>query len=106
MSRRLSLFFLLFVFAALLPFRSPAPLYYNKGEGWYYEPHGDTNRWLRMTAREQLDVARQSYTNGNYDLALHAARRVVRLWPLSDYSPEAEYLAGRCLEATGNDEAA
>jgi outer membrane protein assembly factor BamD len=106
MSRRLSLFFLLLALTALVPFRSPAPLYYNKGEGWYYEPHGETNHWMRMTAREQLEVARDSYTNGHYNLALHAARRVVRLWPASDYSPEAEYLAARCLEATHRDELA
>ena len=106
MSRRLSLFFLVIAAVALLPFRSPAPLIYNKGEGWYYEPYGATNAWLRLTAREQLEVAKAAYTNQNYTVALHAARRVVRLWPVSDYSPEAEYLAGRCLEATGKDEAA
>jgi outer membrane protein assembly factor BamD len=28
------------------------------------------------------------------------------VWPLSDYAPHAAYLIGRCLEATGKDEAA
>jgi outer membrane protein assembly factor BamD len=30
----------------------------------------------------------------------------VRVWPLSDYAPRAEYLIGRCLETSGKDEAA
>jgi len=105
MSRRLSLFFLLVAFAALLPFRSPAPLFFTR-EGTYYETPGETNKWMRSTAREQLEVARGYYTNGSYRLALRAANRVVRLWPISDYSPEAEYLVGRCLEATHKDELA
>src|SRR6202012_1458568 len=32
--------------------------------------------------------------------------RVVAIWPLSDYAPDAQYLVGRCLEAKGKDEAA
>jgi len=106
MSRRLCLFFLLVTFAALLPFRSPAPFYYSKGEGWSYEPAGSTNQWIRSTAKEQLKVAQESYTNGEYHVALNASHRIIRLWPLSEYSPEAEYLAGRSLEALGMDEAA
>ncbi len=42
----------------------------------------------------------------DYNITLHAAHRVLRVWPLSDYAPRAEYLIGRCLEATGKDEAA
>jgi len=105
MSRRLLLFFLLLAITALVPFRSPAPLIFSR-EGTYYETPGETNKWMRASAREQLDVARNYYTNGNYRLALRSARRVVRLWPISDYSPEAEYMVGRCLEATGKDEQA
>jgi outer membrane protein assembly factor BamD len=37
---------------------------------------------------------------------LRAAHRVLRVWPLSDYAPRAEYLIGRCLEVKGKDEAA
>ena len=49
---------------------------------------------------------RQAFTNKNYNVTLHAAHRIVRMWPLSDYAPRAEYLIGRCLEMTGKDEAA
>lgn len=106
MNRRLILFFWLFAFVALLPFRSPAPLYYTPGEGWFYEAFGEKADWQRPRAKEQLEVAEQSFTNKNYNIALHAARRVVRVWPLSDYAPNAEYLIGCCLEAKGRDEGA
>ena len=45
-------------------------------------------------------------TAADYSLALRAAHRVLRVWPLSDYAPHAQYLVGRCLEATGKDEVA
>jgi hypothetical protein len=51
-------------------------------------------------------VAEQAFTNKNYNVTLHAAHRVLRVWPLSDYAPRAEYLIGRCLETSGKDEAA
>ena len=41
-----------------------------------------------------------------YSLALKAARRVVQVWPLSDYAPRAQYLVARCYEATGKEEKA
>lgn len=105
MNRRF-VFLLLLLAAALLPFRSPAPLYYTPGEGWYYEPYGTKADWMRPRAQDQLDVAEQAFTNGNYSVTLHAAHRVLRVWPLSDYAPRAEYLIGRCLEQSGKDEAA
>jgi len=92
--------------AMLLPFRAPAPLYYTPGEGWYYESFGQKADWQRPRAKDQLDVAEQAFTNENYNVTLHAAHRVVRVWPLSDYAPRAEYLIGRCLETSGKDEAA
>ncbi|HZF02070.1 MAG TPA: tetratricopeptide repeat protein [Methylomirabilota bacterium] len=106
MNRRFAFLFLLIAFVALLPFRSPAPLYYTPGEGWYYEPYGEKADWQRPRAKEQLDVAEQSFTNKNYDVTLHAAHRIVRAWPLSDYAPRAEYLIGRSLEMQRKDEAA
>jgi outer membrane protein assembly factor BamD len=106
MNRRFWMLSLLFALVALLPFRAPAPFYYTPGEGWYYEPYGTKADWQRPRAKEQLEVAQQSFTNKNYDVTLHAAHRVLRAWPLSDYAPAAEYLIGRCLEAKGKDEAA
>jgi outer membrane protein assembly factor BamD len=106
MNRRFVFLLLLIAGAMLLPFRSPAPLYYTPGEGWYYEPYGEKANWQRPLAKEQLEVAEQAFTNKNYNVTLHAAHRIVRVWPLSDYAPRAEYLIGRCLETSGKDEAA
>jgi outer membrane protein assembly factor BamD len=99
---------LLFVIACvvLVPLRAPAPLFYVPGEGWYYEMYGQNTRWQRPRAKEQLDVAQQAFAKEDYNTTLHAAHRILRVWPLSDYAPDAEYLIGRCLETTGNDEAA
>ena len=106
MNRRFLFLLLLVAGAMLLPFRSPAPLYYTPGEGWYYEPYGEKADWQRPNARLQLDVAEAAFTNKNFNVTLHAAHRVVRVWPLSDYAPRAEYLIGRCLETSHRDEAA
>ncbi len=91
---------------ALLPFRSPAPLIYVPGEGWYYEPYGENAKWQRSRAKDQLEVAEKAFKTADYNISLRAAHRVLRVWPLSDYAPHAAYLIGRCLEATGKDEAA
>lgn len=106
MNRRFSFFLIVAAGVTLFAFRSPAPLVYAPGEGWYYEPAGTTSKWTRTRAKDQLEVAEQAFTNGDYSVAMHAARRVVKVWPLSDYAPRAEYLIGRCLEVQGRDEAA
>lgn len=106
MKLRLGILALLFVVVVLLPSRSPAPLIYVPGEGWYYESAGENGRWQRPRAKEQLDVAEQAFTNKDYSITLHAAHRILRVWPLSDYAPRAEYLVGRSLEAQHKDEAA
>jgi outer membrane protein assembly factor BamD len=106
MNRRLTFLLLVAACVALFPFRSPAPLVYAPGEGWYYEPAGTTAKWTRTRAKDQLEVAEQAFKSGDYSVTLHAAHRVLKVWPLSDYAPRAEYLIGRCLEARGRDEAA
>jgi outer membrane protein assembly factor BamD len=106
MNRRFVFLFIVTAFVALSPFRSPAPLIYAPGEGWYYESFGEKADWMRSRAEDQLNVAEQAFANHDYKITLHAAHRVVRLWPLSDYAPHAEYLVGRCLEDDGKDEAA
>src|SRR5579872_1785667 len=88
------------------PFRSPAPLIYRPGEGWTYEPVGGEGKWRRGRAQPQLQVAQEAFDKKDYSLALKAARFVVRNWPLSDYAPQAEYLAARCYEEKGQDEKA
>lgn len=86
-----------------LPYRSPAPFIYRPGEGWTYEPVGGEGKWQRAKAQDQLQVAQEAFDRKSYSLALKAARRVVRVWPLSDYAPQAQYLVGRCYEAKGSD---
>ena len=87
--------------------RSPAPLVYQPGEGWTYDTPGTENgKWQRARAKDQMDVAQAAYDKKDYALALKAALRVEKQWPLSDYAPRAQYLVGRCYEATGNDERA
>lgn len=89
-----------------MPFSSPAPLIYRPGEGWVYEPVGGEGKWRKGRAKEQMDVAQAAFDRKDYGLALKAARRVVRVWPLSDYAPQAQYLVGRAYEAKGKDEKA
>lgn len=89
----------------LLPVNTPAPLIYRAGEGWSYEPIGG-GKWTRTRAKDQLQVAQEAFDNKDYKLAHKAARRTVRVWPLSDYAPQAQYLMARCLEARGQDEKA
>lgn len=97
---------LLLGFLVGLPISSPAPLIYRPGEGWSYEPVGGEGKWRRARAKEQLDLAQSAFDKKDYGLALKAARRVVKVWPLSDYAPQAQYLVGRCYEAKGNDQKA
>jgi len=106
MNRRFGFLLVSIACVVLFPFRAPAPLFYVPGEGWYYESYGQNVKWQRVRAKEQLDVAEQAFNKADYNITLHAAHRVLRLWPLSDYAPDAEYFIGRCLEAKGRDEAA
>jgi outer membrane protein assembly factor BamD (BamD/ComL family) len=86
------------------PSRSPAPLIYTPGEGWTYETAGGEGSWRRARAKDQLAVAQAAFDQKSYSLAKKAARAVVEKWPLSDFAPAAEYLLGRCFEATKQDE--
>jgi len=106
MNRRFVRLLLLTLGVALIPFESPAPLVYTPGEGWTYEPVGSLGKWRRERAKDQLEVAQEAFDAKDYGLSLKSARRVVKVWPLSDYAPQAQYLLGRCYEAKGNDEKA
>jgi outer membrane protein assembly factor BamD len=85
---------------------SPAPLIYQPGEGWTYEAVGSEGKWQRTRAKDQLEIAQNALQADDISTALKAARRTVKVWPLSDYAPEAQYIVGRCYEARGNDERA
>ncbi len=108
MKFRSGLIRLLLLLACLVafPHRSPAPLIYRPGEGWSYEPVGGGGKWQRGRAKDQMEVAQAAFDKKDYNLALKAARRVVSVWPLSDYAPQAQYLVARCYEAKGKDEKA
>lgn len=98
--------FLLVLGALLLwPLSCPAPLVYTPGEGWTYESPGG-GKWRRTRAKDQLEVAQAAFDKKDYGTAMKAASRTVKVWPLSDYSPRAQYLLGRCYEAKGWDEKA
>lgn len=99
-----AVFFLICLVA--FPFRSPAPLIFNPNEGWVYETPGGKADWQRTRAKDQLEVAQEALDHGDVSTALKAARRTVKVWPLSDYSPQAQYLIGRCYEAKKRDEKA
>jgi outer membrane protein assembly factor BamD len=95
----------LFLLVAL-PFRAPAPLIYRPGEGWTYELPGGKGDWHRQRAKDQLAVAQDAFNKTKFKLAYNAAERVVKIWPLSDYAPQAQYLIGRCWEGRKQDEKA
>src|SRR6266571_7291996 len=90
----------------LFPQRCLAPLIYTPGEGWRYEQAGTTSSWHRTRAKDQLELAQAAFDQKDYGLAFKAARRTVQQWPFSDYAPKAQYLIGRCHEATQQDEKA
>jgi outer membrane protein assembly factor BamD len=97
---------LLFISAIfLMAVETPAPLVYRPGEGWSYEPAGGGS-WTRTRAKDQLEVAQLAFEGKDFKLATKAGRRVVRVWPFSDYAPEAQYIVGRSYEERGLDEKA
>jgi len=106
MNRRFAVLILAMACVGLWPLRAPAPLVYTAGEGWSYEPVGGEGKWRRTRAKDQLEVAQTAFDRKDYNLALKAARHLVRAWPLSDYAPDAQYLIGLCYEAKRNDEKA
>ena len=105
MNRWFARFGLIIVGLLAFPFTSPAPLVYRPGEGWVYESVGGS-KWVRLRAKDQLDVAQGAFDNKDYSTAFKAARRTAKVWPLSDYAPKAQYLLGRCYEAAHQDERA
>ena len=106
MSRASTRLLIAFIGVFLFARTCPAPLIYRPGEGWTYEPVGGGGSWQRKRAKDQLAVAQEAFDKGQYRLALKAARRVVKVWPLSDHSGRAQYLVGRCYEARRMDERA
>lgn len=88
------------------PLICPAPIIFRPGEGWNYEPVGSEGKWTRNRAKDQLQVAKEAFERKDYRTSQKAARRVVKVWPLSDYAGEALYYLGRSYEARGIDQQA
>jgi outer membrane assembly lipoprotein YfiO len=106
MNRWCTRFVLVLLGAVLFPHICPAPIIYRPGEGWTYEPVGSEGKWTRNRARDQLQVAKDAMERHQYKLATKAARRVVKVWPLSDYAAEAQFLVGQAYEERKKDEKA
>ena len=85
---------------------TPAPIVYRAGEGWSYEPADGSGSWTRNRAKDQLEVAQKAFESQDFKLATKAGRRVVRIWPFSDYAPDAQYIVGRSYEERQQDEKA
>jgi len=105
MSRRFSSFLVGVLCLFLFPQMAPAPLVYREGEGWTYEPAGG-RRWIRQRAKDQVEAAQTAYDQKDFRVAAKAARRTVKVWPMSDYAPQAQYLLARSLQAQGEDQKA
>lgn len=72
----------------------PAPFIYTPGEGWVYENPGDDSGWRADRAQDQLEITQLAIEAGDGKLALRSAKRLLSEWPLSDFAPEAQFLAG------------
>jgi len=105
MTRGIRLFLVVGFLLLAFPFRSPAPLIYRPGEGWTYEPVGGGPSGREPGPRTNWKWRKRPLTRKTIDW-LSSWRRVVRVWPLSDYAPQGQYLVGRCFEETGQDEKA
>jgi outer membrane assembly lipoprotein YfiO len=106
MNRRFLLSVVVAVGVLSFPHICPAPIIFRPGEGWTYEPVGSEGKWTRNRAKDQLQVAKEAFERKDYRTSAKAARRVAKVWPLSDYAGEAVYYLGRCYEARGIDQQA
>ena len=88
------------------PHICPAPIIFRPGEGWTYEPVGSEGKWTRNRAKDQLQVAKEAFERKDYRTAQKAAKRVAKVWPLSDHAGEAQYIMARCYEQKKKDERA
>ena len=51
------------------PLTCPAPVIFRPGEGWTYESVGGSgSKWQRKRAKDQLQVAQESFDRGNFRL--------------------------------------
>lgn len=76
-----------------------AALVWRPGEGWTDEKGGDISA---SSSRDTLDLARKLEKDGDYENAMKAYKTIIRRWPLSFSSPEAQFKIGWCQEKKGD----
>jgi len=76
---------------------SPAPVIYRPGEGWETSGEGE----VEATSKAQLAKAQKLEQEKKFDQAAVAYRMLVKTWPLSPNSAEAQYHYASCLVETG-----
>jgi len=72
-----------------------ATLVWRPGEGWSDESGADVSA---LHSVDQLALAHKLEAEGQRDSALKAYKGLLRRWPLSPYSAEAQYRIGKILE--------
>jgi outer membrane protein assembly factor BamD len=87
---------LLCVLAVALTVPAQATLTWRPGEGWSDDSSDSTV--TANSARDQLELAHKLEAEGRRDDALKAYKGLLRRWPLSFFSPEAQYRVGKILE--------
>jgi outer membrane protein assembly factor BamD len=96
--RRLIAFTLLWSWLGALS--APAALTWRPGEGWTDESGG--SEVSASSSRDQLQMAKKLEEQGDLTNAYKAYAGLVRRWPLSFYSPEAQYKVGWIDEQRGD----
>src|SRR5580658_1531127 len=86
------------VFAFLMPYESPAPLVWTKGEGWTWIHEGVA---VGANPTDQLKIAQDLEARKQYRAAIPAYRRLIVRWPLSSSTQEARMGLAKCYGAIG-----
>ncbi len=94
MSRFRPFLFSLVAFSFAAPL-AQAELVWRPGEGWSDESGGDVSA---SSSRDQLELAHKLEAKGQRDDAMKAYKTLLRRWPLSFFSPEAQFRIGKILE--------
>ncbi len=97
--------FILLVFLSATEW-CPAPFVFTPGEGWRYDSPGDDSGWRADRAKDQLEITKLAIEANDGLLALRSAKRLLAVWPLSDYAPDAQFYSGVALTMRQMDEKA
>lgn len=89
------------VFVLLSTQNCPAPLIYTPGQGWVYENPGDDSGWRVDRAEDQLEVTKLAIEAGDSNLAFRSSKRLLAVWPLSDYAADAQFYAAEAQFMSG-----